>query len=315
MNTAPETKGSKGRKAKADDVTFLMVGCQRCGSTWVDKALRGHPEIHLPPQKQTYFFDSNYDDGMEWYLEQFGQVPPGAKAIGEIATSYALTDILPLVAKELPHIKIIMSVRNPVDRAISFYKSRKDRFGWTSMEEALADNPGLTPPDEYNAKRASQFSKLKGNRIGWATLEEALNDDPKIVERGQYIDQIETILEHFPKERFLLLFYDDLVSDDRAYLKSILSFLEVDDTFESPVLGQRVQVSAFGRTRKVIRKLNLGILVDTISQSFLGDRLRRRLAKRGGKKDTRYDEYRLVLEKHYDFELNQLRKYSESGND
>lgn len=231
------------RKVTAEDITFLMVGCQRCGSTWVDKALRGHPEIHLPPKKQTYFFDSNYDYGMDWYLKQFGPLKPGAKVIGEIATSYCLTDILPRVAGELPHVKIIMSVRDPVERALSYYQSRKDKHGWT-------------------------------------TFEEAIRDDPSILERGRYIDQIETILEHFPKNRFLLLFYDDLVTNDRAYLRSILRFLEVDESYDSPALGQRIQISAFGQMRRLAKKLGAGPLVDAVSRSWLGDTIRRYLGSR-----------------------------------
>ncbi len=275
----PEPSGA--RKASAEDITFLMVGCQRCGSTWVDRALRGHPEIHLPPQKQTYFFDSNYDDGMEWYLEQYGPLKPGAKAVGEIATSYCLTDILPRVARELPHIKIIMSVREPVARALSYYNSRKVKFGWTSLDEAI-------------------------------------KDDPLIIERGQYADQIETILKHFPKDRFLLLFYDDLVADDRAYLKTILRFLEVDEDYDSPALGQKIQVSAFGRSRRLARKMGAGRLVDMISASPAGDMLRRRLARQSsarqssartgtGPQSPSPEAERLAS--HYTFDPHQLRAY------
>lgn len=264
------------RQVTAGDITFLMVGCQRCGSTWVDKALRDHPEIHLPPQKQTYFFDSNYDDGMAWYLEQYGPLKPGAKAVGEIATSYCLTDILPLVAKELPDIKIIMSVRDPIARALSYYNSRKDKFGWSSLEEAI-------------------------------------RDDPKIIERGHYAEQIETILKYFPKDRFLLLFYDDLVVDDRAYLETILEFLGVDSTWESPALGQRIQVSAFGRTRRWAKRLGAGRLVDFVSASRVGDMLRRQQARRhkpGNKSQSHAPPPETkLLAPYYTFDLQHLKAY------
>ena len=80
---------------KSEDITFLMVGCQRCGTTWVDAALREHPEIYLPQQKQSYFFDRNYDRGMDWYLRNFEGVNTEHKAVGEVATGYSLPGAVP----------------------------------------------------------------------------------------------------------------------------------------------------------------------------------------------------------------------------
>lgn len=305
-----QTLGNSGtRMATAKDITFLMVGCQRCGSTWVDKALRGHPEIHLPPQKQTYFFDSNFDQGMDWYLEQYGPLKPGAKAVGEIATSYCLTDVLPRVANELPDIKIIMSVRNPVDRAMSFYKSRKNKYGWSSLKEAIDDDPAVMDQARYVQKRTDRHNKLRGNELGWSTLEEALSDNPRIIERGRYKEQIETILEHFPADRFLLLFYDDLVADDRAYLKTIFDFLGVDPGWDSPALGQRIQVSAFGRTRKLLRRLGAGQLIDFVSTSRAGDMLRRHFARQRKNKVDVHSTEADQLTQCYPFDLQDLREY------
>ena len=61
-------------------LTFLMVGCQRCGTTWIDAALRDHPEVYLPPDKQSYFFDRHYERGIDWYLERFDAAGPGHRA-------------------------------------------------------------------------------------------------------------------------------------------------------------------------------------------------------------------------------------------
>ena len=48
-------------------LTFLVLGCQRCGTTWLDAALREHPEIYLPPQKQTYFWKQVIHDGKQYF--------------------------------------------------------------------------------------------------------------------------------------------------------------------------------------------------------------------------------------------------------
>ena len=67
ISARPDDREQSGvRKATAKDITFLMVGCQRCGSTWLYEALKEHPEIYLPAEKQTHFFDESYDNGMDW---------------------------------------------------------------------------------------------------------------------------------------------------------------------------------------------------------------------------------------------------------
>ncbi len=244
--------GKNATHVSAQQIAFLMVGTQRGGTTWVDKALRGHPEIHLPTKKQTYFFDSNFNNGLDWYLQQFGDVNAGKKAIGEIATDYCLEDPFPKVVKAFPHIKILLSVRNPTERAYSYYQSRKAQFEWD-------------------------------------TFEEAVEQDPRILQRGRYIEIVERIRSAYPEDRFLLLFFDDLQSDDRSYLRSILEFLEIDPNYESPVLGRKVQVSAFARTRRLMSRVGGQALVDWVSQSWIGDQLRAFLRHKDAQKVVHID--------------------------
>ncbi len=226
-------------------LTFLMAGCQRCGSTWVDKALRGHPEIFLPERKQTYFFDETYHKGIDWYLDQFTAVRPEHKAVGEISTGYCLPHAVPRMAAHFPDIRVMMAVRNPAERAYSYFQSRSVHHGWPDFETAVAA-------------------------------------EPAILERGRYIEQIEALLEHYPRDRLLLLFYDDLKRDDGAYLRSILEFLGVDPDYRSPRLGQVVQTAAFPKLRRRMRRLGLEPVMDRVSASPAGDWLRRRIKKAGG---------------------------------
>ncbi len=225
------------------NLSFLMVGCSRCGTTWVDKALREHPEIYLPPNKQTYFFNSHYDKGIDWYLSHFTGISREHKAIGEIATYYSQPDLMPLVAKHFPHAKLMMSVRNPVDRAYSYYQSRASKFNWTSIEQAIEEQP---------------------------------ND---IIERGKYIDQIEVLLQHYPEEQFKLLFFDDLKSTPEQFLRSILEYLGVEPEFKSSQIGQMVQVTLDPRIRRTLKKMGLQPLMNYISDRPIGDKIRTFLKK------------------------------------
>ncbi|MBC8523269.1 sulfotransferase domain-containing protein [PVC group bacterium] len=225
-------------------ITFLMVGSQRCGTTWTAAALSDHPEVYLPEKKQSYFFDRNYDKGIDWFMERFSGVESQHKAVGEIATGYCLIDAIPRMAKHFPDIKLLMVMRNPVDRAYSNFQTRQIESNWSSFEDAI-------------------------------------ESDPDILERGQYSDQIDELLKHYKPEQVLFLLYDDLYSDDRSFLKTILDFIGVDSSIESKLIGQRKNAAVFPNLRNILHKLGLDPVVRVFRKSFFGDWLRRSRKKKG----------------------------------
>lgn len=245
-----------------DAVTFIVAGCQRCGTTWLDAALREHPQIYLPSQKQTYYFDRHFERGDAWYLENFAGVGEDHTAAGEVATGYSLLEAIPRLAALLPHVKIIMAMRNPTERASSFYESRRGEQGWKNFTQARAE-------------------------------------DPEIIERGRYIEQIEALLDHYPRERLLLVFYDDLATDERAYYRSVLEFLGVDPNFETTRFGRRVNAAMFPQLRVKLKSVGLGPLVKIASRGPLGDFVRTRNKKKGGSGDKIGQAERAELVEYY----------------
>jgi len=219
-------------------VTFLMVGCQRCGTTWTDAALRTHPQIFLPERKQSYFFDRRYEKGINWYLERFKDVEPQHLAVGEVTTGYCLPEAIPLMAKHLPNIKIIMVMRNPTDRAYSNFQSRQ-------------------------------------TDSNWSTFEEAIDSEPDLIQRGQYIDQIEQLLTFYNKDQLLLLLYDDLHENDRMYLNKILDFLGVETNIDTKLFGQRANAAHYIKLRKLMQAVGLKTFVNALSKSWVGDFIRK----------------------------------------
>ncbi|MAB82797.1 MAG: hypothetical protein CMJ24_05095 [Phycisphaerae bacterium] len=227
-------------------LTFLMVGCQRCGTTWIDAALRDHPEVYLPDDKQSYFFDRHYDKGIDWYLDRFASAGPEHRAVGEIATGYCLVDVVPTVAEHFPDVKILMVVRHPVDRLMSNYQVRKQEQGWVSLEKALAAKTDL-------------------------------------LERSRYADQLEVILRHWPREQVKVLFQEDLARDDRAYFRDICEFIGVDPDVETSQFGQIKNSAMFPRIRRTFTALRMRPVLDLLSRSPIGSALRR-MKKRSGKR-------------------------------
>ena len=114
------------------DPNFLVIGAQRSGTTWLDTALRAHPQVYLPERrKEIHYFDEHYSRGAEWYREFFSAAAarPGLKAIGEVTPRYLFDPLVPQrIAGDFPSMRLIAILRNPADRAYSqfcMYVGRK----------------------------------------------------------------------------------------------------------------------------------------------------------------------------------------------
>ena len=119
----------------AETVNFLIIGAQKAGTTWLCDVLRRHPGVFIPEWKELQFFNMefNYEKGFDWYLDFF-KGSEGCTARGEGTPNYfynICTDLehrdwinreVPARVKTvLPDAKFILSLRDPVDRAVSAY--------------------------------------------------------------------------------------------------------------------------------------------------------------------------------------------------
>jgi len=117
---------------------FVIVGFGKCGTTSLHYALRGHPDICLVRSKEAHFFDidSEYQQGVPYYLEKHFPHYNGEKAIGDITPAYVFYEkALPRIRDILgDDVKIIVIMRHPVIRAFSHYihsiriSEDKDKF-------------------------------------------------------------------------------------------------------------------------------------------------------------------------------------------
>jgi hypothetical protein len=108
---------------------FLCIGTFRAGTTWLYHVLKSHPDVFLAKEKELMFFSHHYGNGIGWYENCF-QGYNGEKLIGEISPSYLGHKHAPERIKEdLPGVKLIATLRNPVDQVYSSYNMRYSRKG------------------------------------------------------------------------------------------------------------------------------------------------------------------------------------------
>lgn len=189
---------------------FLIIGAPRAGTTWIASNIREHPDIYIPRIKEVHFFDRHYEKGLDYY-QSFFLHAAGKKAIGEATPEYLyLEEIAPLIKQHLPHSKLIVSLRNPVDRLYSRY---------------------------WNAK-----AKYPENRH--LSFEEKIRQKPLFIQEGFYYDHLLRYYRYFPQDRILILFFDDIKKDPARLLKTIYEFLEVDSSFVSPLIERRVNAAS-----------------------------------------------------------------------
>ncbi len=197
---------------------FLLIGPGRTGTTWSTKCLMLHPDIYMPRCKSTKFFSDNYDRGREWYESLF-QGWSGERAVGEASVGYLPRAEAPARIHELiPDVKLIATVRHPVDRAYSSYG------------------------------RLAAFAK-KGDPNYGISFEQKIENTPRLINEGYYAEHLKRYLQYFPKEQILVLFHDDMQSDPKGFLREIYQFLGVDTEFEAPVLDQKINATSTLRAR------------------------------------------------------------------
>jgi len=108
--------------------TYIGIGAMKSATTWLSECLRYHPEIFISSPKEIHFFSINYDKGMNWYLKHFNK-SSNYKSKGEFSVSYlSHPEASKRIKKNLGEIKLLVSLRNPVERFISHYKYEDSRL-------------------------------------------------------------------------------------------------------------------------------------------------------------------------------------------
>ncbi|HLO47453.1 MAG TPA: tetratricopeptide repeat protein [Kamptonema sp.] len=186
---------------------FIIIGSQRCGTTSLYSYLANHPQILSPIKKEIDFWSWHFNRGIDWYLSHFPPLPQGQNFLtGEASPSYL---DYPEAGKRLfslfPNVKLILLLRNPVDRAISqYYRWLSLNWEHRSFEEAIAD----------------EIERLNNNP------DRIVGEEPgNYLSRGRYVEFIQKWLDFFPREQLLIVKSEDFYGDTAAVMKQVWDFL------------------------------------------------------------------------------------------
>lgn len=205
---------------------FLIIGAQKCGTTSLYEYLTQHPDIYPATVKEVGYFDRYYQKGLPWYRSQF---PSAFRKIyarfvrrenfltGEASTGYILNPhSLRRIAAIVPEAKLILMLRNPVDRAYSHYQHMlRLKREPLSFEEAAERERERIEQTWQHMLADENYHNLDIARYAY-------------LKTGLYIDQVRVLLRYFPKERVLIIKNEEFDADPAAIVRQVLEFLGVE---------------------------------------------------------------------------------------
>lgn len=197
------------------DPDFVIVGAMRCGTTSLFHWLRAHPQVFVAG-KELHYFDRHYEHGPSWYRSHF-KAASERQLCGEGTPAYLyLSWARERLAQDLPDARLVVTLRDPVDRAWSHYWHNHERgVEPLSFEDALAAEP----------KRL----RTPRNRARYSYLD-----------RGRYAGQLEHLFALVGRERVLVLLFErDIVKDQVNTFRRVARFIGLDDDIVPDTVGQR----------------------------------------------------------------------------
>lgn len=203
---------------------FVMIGAQRCGTTSMFLALAGHPQVIRPKhRKGINYFDLNYTRGENWYRGHFPTVAAARRAaagygepVAFEASGYYLYHPFAIerLAQDLPAARLIVMLRDPVQRAFSAYKHERAR----GFEQEPSFERALELED---SRLAGEIDRMRRD----PAYESYSHRHHSYRHRGQYAEQLERVFTLFPRDQVHVLESEAYYADPPREYRRVLEFL------------------------------------------------------------------------------------------
>ena len=274
---------------------FFIVGGSKCGTTNISYYLNLHPKIFFSELNEPYYFcqwdvpekyerDSMITD-MGRYMDLFKNVT-SETIVGEASSPYLSCPHAAMeIKKAFPNSKILISIRNPIERAHSAY------FSYQFMH----------PTNQSFLEMIKEHEKLINNRIFYID---------SILESGFYKKNIVRFQEAFGENNVKIIIFEEYIKNIQSSILSILNFLGLDEDIhldEQPKGSYRIPKNSISKillNNKNFRKLST-FLIPTVMRQKLGDKY----FLKQGKKPEMLKSERDYLKELYKNEVIELEKF------
>lgn len=191
---------------------FIIIGAQKSGTTSLENYIVQHPQVIPAIKKETHFWYRDFEKGINWYLAHFPPIPKSQNFITGEATPNYLENYQSAerIYNVFPEVKLLVILRNPVDRAFSQYNHWL-RLNWDdrSFETAINSELEILSKNPEKPQGDKNYWQQTGNYIG----------------RGIYVEFIKKWLAVFPREQILILKGENLYQKPVETMKEVFEFL------------------------------------------------------------------------------------------
>jgi Sulfotransferase domain len=193
---------------KVERLDFIVAGAQKCGTTALHYQMEKHPQIALPDREELHFFDDeerfakavNYQELHDKFC------PSRAIVAGESTPAYLYwRPAIERIWNYSKDIKLIILLRNPIDRAFSHWNMQRER-GYDTLD--------FLDAIKAEQSRQSETAPLQSRRFSY-------------VGRSLYGEQLERVFKYFPREQVQIVRSEELRNDFSKAINSIFTFIGV----------------------------------------------------------------------------------------
>ncbi|MFV0645150.1 MAG: sulfotransferase family protein [Sphingomonadaceae bacterium] len=168
---------------------FIVIGAVKAATTWIQAQLQSSPHIFMP-DPEPHYFSRDYDKGEEYYRKFFSGQTGDHHLTGEKSADYLAHPEAPRrIAKDLPDVRLVVQLRDPVERAYSDYKMLYRRGTIRNLPECY----------------------LRGTDC----------DYPRFLHDGLYGQHLRNWLDVFPRERILAFRYEDVARQPQQIVENV----------------------------------------------------------------------------------------------
>lgn len=186
------------------NVDFIGIGAYKCGTTWLAGIAAQHPEICFSSIKEVNYFNRksrkdvlnrSFDMPLEYYRSFWPKNIPANNKVGEFSPAYFCDKEAPKkIKKYFPKVKLIVVLRDPVERAFSHYLFDKNT-------------------------RSDSFKK-------------AVKTYEFLLKNSKYYENLKKYYDLFPKSQIKAFLFDDIKSNPEKVTKEFYKFINVNPNFK-----------------------------------------------------------------------------------
>lgn len=230
----PELCSKSWNLGEVQGPNFLIIGGMRCGTTSLYEYICQHPQILPALKKEVQFWSWEYAKGIDWYLAHFPPITNRQFITGEATPCIISPHVWDRIFEHFPKIKLIVILRNPIDRALSHYYHLQRSLAWErrAFESAIASEMEVIRAMENPTLADETFYEIE---YGYLLS-------------GLYVCFLEKWMNIFPREQFLILRSEDFYTDPSVQMQKVFDFLNLPDYrlehYEKYNLGTYTDMSA-----------------------------------------------------------------------